>query len=174
MVAIAQASSSGRAAAVIQTTTTNVNGDFTLTNVPAGTYTISVTESTNGGTPVTVLVTVTVSANTTIHLTINVSSSQSVGPDTGSVFGHITDAVSGAAVPGATVMLHSQTDQSLPVLRTTTDATGAFQFATVPVGLWLVSVKGEQIETASRTLVEVQAGAASEADLAVAISNEDK
>lgn len=165
-VALLQAGSQSRAA--IETTTTDVSGNFTLTDVAAGTYTVSISETLPSGAVDTVLVTVTVSAATTITLTVDMSSTVTPGIQTGSVFGTVTDD-SGVPVVGATVMLHSQSDSSLPVLKTTTDTTGAFNFSTVTTGLWTVSVQGKHISSTARMLADVQAGAASQVDLTVAL-----
>ncbi|HEV2474127.1 MAG TPA: carboxypeptidase-like regulatory domain-containing protein [Chthonomonadales bacterium] len=171
-VSLSPASSTGRAARAIETTSTDVNGNFTLTGVAAGSYTVSVTTTTNGGAAVTVLVTVTVPASTTVQISVTIGSSSAppAVTQTGAVFGQITDAATGDAVVGATVVLQSR-GSGIPPLRAVTDASGNFQFSTVPVGLWIVTVKGEQIESTSRTLVEVQAGASSEADLTVALNS---
>ncbi len=155
--------------AAIESTTTDVNGNFTLTNVAAGSYSISVAETLPDGTVDTVLVTVTVPAGTTINLTVDLSATSVPGPTTGSVFGTVKDDT-GAPVVGATVMLHSQTDTTLPVLKTTTDTTGSFSFATVVTGLWVAQVQGKHISNA-RSLVDVEAGESSEVDLIVSSTN---
>jgi hypothetical protein len=156
----------------IETTTTDVNGNFTLTNVSAGSYTISVSDTEPSGTVDTVLVTVTVPAGTSINLTVDISSTNSPPPgsSTGTVFGTVTDST-GSVLAGASVSMTSQDDNTLPVLKATTDVTGKFTFQTVPTGMWLVSVQGKHITSTSRQLVEVDAGASSEVDHTVAINN---
>lgn len=52
-----------------------------------------------------------------------------------SVSGHVTDAVAGAPLAGATVVVNS-------VLSATTDASGAYRVVTVPTGAWSYNVTG--------------------------------
>jgi hypothetical protein len=131
--------------------TTDANGDFTLDNVPAGDYVAFSAKQGVGAVHTNVIV--TANQTTTLALTFQAFSNPTAA-GTGSLSGKVTDS-SNAAVDGATVMLVRESDgidttgtaAGAPddqgeitggALKTTTDATGAYSFSTVPVGSFVV------------------------------------
>jgi hypothetical protein len=151
----------------VEITTTDVNGHFVLTNVAAGSYTVSVSTTATNGTPVDVQVTVTVPAGTTIDLTITVHQTVPVSNShTGSIAGRVTDARTDEPVADAKITARFQGPGGIPNLTTFSASDGTFRFDTAPVGLWELNIStGEN--RPSRVLVDVTGGVVSQVDLTV-------
>ena len=114
--------------------TTDSSGDFTLDDVPAGTYVVLAGEKGVGFASTSV--TVTTDQTSTVALSLVAVATPTTG--TGSLSGQVTDS-SSAPVVGATVQI-VQESAGAPsaLLQTTTDSNGDYSFATVPVGNILV------------------------------------
>jgi uncharacterized GH25 family protein len=163
---VALLTSGSQAQQTVQSTTTNATGYFAFSNLTAGTYTVSVSAPSSSGLTQTVLVSVSVSAGATVGVQVSVPTTINATGQNGAVFGTVTS-TTGSPVVGTTVMLQSQSKASLPSLATTTSATGSFGFSSVTNGLWIVSVRGNQISSTTPQLITVQAGAASEVNITV-------
>jgi acid phosphatase len=100
-------------------TVTDNTGSYTLSNVPAGS--VSVTASQTGYTSKTSTVTVTAGATATLNFQLTATP-----PTTGNITGHVTDSSSGAAIAGATVSFSGGS--------TVTDAVGSYTLSNVPAG----------------------------------------
>jgi hypothetical protein len=120
---------------------TATDGGFTLSNVPAGTVTITVSAANFASSSQTT--TVSPGAMTTVNFILP--------PLTGSISGAVT-AASGKAVASATVMISGGV--VLTTVTTTTDANGHYQSGVVPVGSYQITVvKGAYTPQAKATAV---------------------
>jgi hypothetical protein len=108
-----------------RTATTSTSGAYSLSIVPAGAYTLSITEP-SSGLRTTASVTVVADAVTTQDLQL---------VSVGIVRGTVKDA-SNAVAPGVPVTL---TGTTRGTLTTTTNGSGAYSFGGVPIGSFLVS-----------------------------------
>ena len=123
-------------------TTTDSNGAYTLSDVTAGTY--SVTASQTGFTTQTSSVTVSAGATSTLDFHLSANSTP------GGISGHVTNSATGAAIAGATVSFSGGS--------TTTDSNGAYTFSNVTPGTY--SVTASQTGFTSQTSsVTVSSGA---------------
>jgi len=109
--------------------TTDVNGDFEITAVPVGTYTLTV--SMTGYTSVT-----TSSFSVTSGSSVSVPTNETVitpTTTTGTVTGTVTDATSGSAISGVTVTLSGTSFTG------TTDANGLYTISSVTPASYTVT-----------------------------------
>jgi hypothetical protein len=84
----------------------------------------------------------------------------------GSLVGNVTDS-SGAAVPGATVVItHRETSQTRQGV---TNDVGAYNFPTVPSGTYDIKISKEGFQTMARTGVEVSINTVSRVDLSMQV-----
>ena len=118
-------------------TTTDANGNYTLSNVPAGSYTM--TASHTGWFKQSKTVTVTSGATTTANFTLATG---------GKVGGTVTDS-SATPIVGATVSITG--GPITTTVNTTTDSTGAYNSDWVPVGTYTVTVTASGFTTQSGT-----------------------
>ncbi len=137
-------------------TTCDANGNYTLSNVPAGT--VTVTASATGYQPSSQSLTVTSGANSAANFQLTKAS-------TGNITGTVTNASTGGAVSGVTV--------STAGLSTLTDTSGNYTLANLVVGSYSVTATksgwGTQTKTAS-----VTAGTNTTLNFALAASGEIK
>ena len=139
------------------TTTTDVEGSFTLNNVAAGTYTMEITATTPTGGTTNVVIDITVPAGTTLDLTVRVSQSGGgiINPPlsgTGTLSGVVLDE-DGRPLAGMRVKAENErTDQELT---TATDSQGRFTFNNLQAGLWRVWADPTGRERSDRVWVEV-------------------
>ncbi|HEY6968557.1 MAG TPA: carboxypeptidase regulatory-like domain-containing protein [Candidatus Angelobacter sp.] len=119
-------------------TTTDSNGNYTLSNVAAGTY--SVTAAHSGYGSVTSSVTVTAATSSTLNFQLTATSSP------GAITGHVNDSSTGAALSGATVSYSGGS--------TTTDSSGNYAFANVNPGPYSLTAShsGYNSQTSSVTV----------------------
>ena len=103
--------------------TTDSNGNYTLSNVPAGTY--NVTASHSGYNSATSSVTVTAATSSTLNFQLTATSSA------GAITGRVTDSSTAAALSGATVSYSGGS--------TTTDANGNYTLSNVAAGTYSVT-----------------------------------
>jgi large repetitive protein len=119
----------GIAGAKISTSLTSViadqNGNFTLTNQPAGSLTL--TASATGFNSLTKTVTITVGQTTPVNFSLT-----STAP-TGSISGRITSAVNGTGLSGATVTFSRGS--------TVADINGNYTFKSVPAGTYTITAQ---------------------------------
>ena len=141
----------------IRTTTTDVEGHFSLTNVEAGTYTLSIEATGPGGAIIDVQVSVTVPAGSNVDLTIRVSQTvPGVIPSPG--FGAISGIVLNEfGRPAVGVLVKAEHERSGIETRTATDGDGRFFFDDMRPGLWRVWADPEGPERSDRVWVEVDA-----------------
>jgi phosphatidylinositol-3-phosphatase len=120
-------------------TTTDSSGNYTLSNVPAGT--VSVTASLTGFTSKTSSVTVTSGATSTLNFSLAPS-----GSSPGTISGRVTNSSTGATLSGATVSYSGGS--------TTTDSSGNYTLSNVPAGTVSVtaSLAGFTSQTSSVTV----------------------
>jgi protocatechuate 3,4-dioxygenase beta subunit len=146
-------------------TTTDDSGAFTFNNIPAGGYVCLAGKHDVGFAHVDA----TVTANTTTTLSLPLQTVQPPASEgTGNVTGTVSDS-NGAAVGGATVLLvqtggdgDGATTQS--PMKTLSDDNGAFSFANVPVGKYVVVAVKEDTGGA-HVDVEVDQGETATADV---------
>jgi thermitase len=133
-----------------RTTTTDASGEYTIANVPPGTY--QVTGSKSGYESSSLTVTVS-EGNTAVA---DLSLVQIIVP--GTITGTVTAAGGGSPIAGATVTDGTRT--------TTTDASGEYTIAGVPPGTYQVTASKPGYESSSLT-VTVSEGNTAVADLAL-------
>ncbi len=110
------------------TTTTNSSGSYTLSNVPAGS--VSVTASATGFQSSTQTVTVTAGGTTTTNFSLTPSTS-----GTGTVTGTVTSLKTGAALSGATVSFSGGTATA------TTNSSGGYTLSGIAAGTYTFTAK---------------------------------
>jgi uncharacterized surface anchored protein len=127
---------------VVQTTTTDANGNYTFNNVPAGTYTVVETNKpgfsdvgdVDGGDPNVIAVTLTPGATSTGNDFVD---ERLPGVVSGTVLeDNDNDNVGDTPIPGVTVELKDPAGNV--VQTTTTDANGNYTFNNVPAGNYTV------------------------------------
>lgn len=107
------------------------DGTFQLGGVPAGSYTLTVTVSNPQGSALVGTLSPTITAGQVLPLTVTM-------PATGALSGIVTTAT-GAPLPGATVRAYATPAYTF-ARSTTTDTSGAFTLADLPVGPYEVDV----------------------------------
>ena len=127
-----------------RTATTDATGQYTITDVPPGTY--QVTASKSGYQSSSLMVTV-VAGGTGIA---NLSLLEVILP--GCIIGSVTNAEDGAPVAGATVSDGTRT--------ATTDASGEYTIADVPAGSYEVAACKEGYHSSMSTVMVVSGGTA--------------
>ena len=133
-------------------TTTDSSGNYTLSNVPAGS--VSITASLTGFASQTSSVTVSSGATSTLNFSLAPSSSSP-----GTISGRVTNSSTGAALAGATVSYSGGS--------TTTDSSGNYTLSNVDVGT--VSVTASLTAFTSQTnAVTVSSGATSTLNFSLA------
>ncbi len=125
-----------------RTTTTDAAGEYTIADVPPGTY--GVTASKSGYQSSSVTVTVVSGGNAVANFSLNEVVT------TGSITGTVTDAENGSAIAGATVTDGTRT--------TTTDAAGGYTIADVPPGTYGVTAGKSGYQSSSLTVTVVSGG----------------
>ena len=134
-------------------TVTDSTGSYTLSNVAAGTY--NVTASDSGYTSQTSSATVSSGTATTLNFQL----SPAAGPTTGSITGKVTNISNGAAISGATVSYSGGS--------ATTDAGGNYSFASVVPGTYNVTASSSGFFNVTHS-VTVSAGVSSTLNFALA------
>ena len=139
-------------------TTTDIEGRFSMTNVEAGTYTLAIIASGPGGMELDVQVSVTVPAGSNIDLMVRVSQTGGgIIPDDG--FGVITGtALDEFGHPAVGVRIKAENERTGQELVTASDANGRFVFDDVRPGLWKVWADPEGPDRSDRVWVEVDEG----------------
>jgi thermitase len=128
----------------VRTATTDAAGEYTIADVPPGSYEVTASKAGYQGSSstVTVLSGGTAVANFSLH--------EVIVP--GSITGSVTDAEDGAPIFGATV--------SDGIRTTTTDATGEYTIADVPPGTYEVTASKAGYENSTSTVTVVSGGTA--------------
>jgi thermitase len=116
-----------------RSTVTDINGNFSIPGVPAGTY--AVTASVAGYTSKSQ--TVNVAAGTTTSISFSLSAN-----NTGTIAGTVTDSSTGKPIAGANVT------NGLTIV--STDINGAFNFVNIPYGTYTVTASKAGYTTASQ------------------------
>ena len=147
--------------AIVATTTTDANGNYTFTNVPSGPYNV-VVPTPPGGTSATTPTTVPVAAttgSTTTAPNIGFGPTNGTATITGVVFADPNrDGTKGAGeggVPAGTVVNLVNPTTGAIVATTTTDANGNYTFTNVPPGPYNVVVPTPPGGTSATTLTTV-------------------
>src|SRR5207245_2940196 len=118
-------------------TTTDANGAYTFTNEPAGFYLV-VQGFRSDLVPVSAsTLAVTVVANVNSANNNFLDRSTVVSPTVGSITGSVINQATGLGIPGVTIQLLTQLNNTF-VGQTTTDVHGAYTFANEPPGSYLV------------------------------------
>jgi phosphatidylinositol-3-phosphatase len=133
-------------------TTTDSSGNYTLSNVPAGT--VSVTASLTGFTSKTSSVTVTSGATSTLNFSLTPQ-----GGTPGSISGKVTNISTGGAVSGATVSFSGGS--------TTTDSSGNYSFSNVAPGTYNITATHSGYFALTKTAT-VSSGASTTLNFAIA------
>jgi len=123
-----------------KTTTTDASGEYTIADVPPGTYGVTASKSGYESSSLTVTVS---EGNTAVA---DLSLSQIIVP--GSITGLVTDAEDGSPIAGATVSDGTRT--------TTTDAAGAYTIVDVPPGTYQVTASKSGYESSSVTVTVLE------------------
>jgi hypothetical protein len=105
-------------------TTTDLNGNFTFSNLPAGSYTVSASATGYYSNSQAV----TINGGQTTRMTVFLTSLTA----TGGLKGQVTDSATLLPVVGATV--------SIDGLTTVTDVTGSYTLPAIPFGTWTATV----------------------------------
>jgi len=128
----------------VTSTLTDVNGQYTLTGLPEGIFTISAS-ATDFATQ-TQTVTLTPNETETVDF--------SLIPNPASLSGIVTDAQTGSSIAGALVQVFV-VGTTISVKTTLTDATGQYRISSLPAGTYniLLSAKGFINQTVSITLI---------------------
>ncbi len=117
----------------------DTNGYYEIANIPIGTYSLTVTSS--GHAPYTTSVEIQEGPNSLdIQLTVN----------TGTVAGVVTDASTGAVIPGAIVSIGGG-------YTATTDSNGYYEISNIPVGTYPITVMADGYSDYTGSIT-VQAG----------------
>lgn len=151
----------------IPSTTTDVDGRFTFTDVPAGTFTVDVRAVGANGLMADVQVAVTVPAGGSVDVEVHIHTETAfnntgVTATSGAVAGFVTDAQTGAPVAGAEVLLRELSNGD--TLHAVTDRNGFFEFTDLPPGAF--ELEAAQGSFASQQIpVQVQAGIETQADI---------
>ncbi len=119
--------------------TADASGNYTLSNIRTGTYTVTASASSYGSQSRQVTVTPGGTAAQDFPLT----------PLPGSISGRVTDAVTGAPTSGATV---SYTTGGITTTATT-DATGSYSLSSVPPGSYSVTAAATGYNSQSQTVL---------------------
>jgi thermitase len=125
-----------------RTTTTDISGEYTITDVPADNYEVTASKSGYYSSSLAVNV---VSGGTAVA---NLSLTEVILP--GSITGSVVDAEDGLPIAGAVVSDGTKT--------TTTDALGQYTIADVPAGNHEVTASKEGYESSSLTVTVVSGG----------------
>jgi len=125
-----------------RTTTTDVTGKYTISNVPPGTY--QVTASKSGYYSSSLTVTVLSGGNTVVNF--------SLSEVPGAITGTVTSAKDGSPIVGATVTDGTRT--------ASTDATGKYTIANVPPGSYQVTASKSGYYSSALTVTVVSGGSA--------------
>jgi thermitase len=133
-----------------RTTTTDTSGEYTIANVPSGTYQVTASKEGYQSSSMTVNV---LSGGSAVA---NLSLTEVVLP--GSITGTVTDAENGSPIVGATVSDGTRT--------TTTDVAGEYTIADVPPGTYQVTASKEGYQSLSMT-VNVLSGSSAVANLSL-------
>lgn len=112
-------------------------GNFTLSNLPAGS--VAVTASATGFTALNKSVTITAGQTASVNFALIATT-----PTGGSITGRITSAINGAAISGATVSYSRGS--------TTSDSGGYYTFKSVPAGTYTVTAQKSGWIAASATV----------------------
>jgi thermitase len=128
-----------------RTATTDTSGEYTIADVPAGSY--GVTASKEGYESSSLTVDVLSGSNAVVDFSLN----EVIIP--GSITGSVTDAEDGSPIVGATVNDGTRT--------ATTDATGRYTISDVPAGSYEINASKEGYESITSS-VTVLSGATSE------------
>ncbi len=137
------------------TTTTDIEGRFSLTNVAAGTYTLAIESTGPGGLNLDIQVSVTVPAGSNIDLMVRVSQTGGgvvPGPGFGAISGIVLDE---SGHPAAGVRVKAEHDSSGFETQTASDSHGRFVFDDLRPGLWRVWADPEGPDRSDRVWVEV-------------------
>jgi hypothetical protein len=132
-------------------TTTNAQGQYSLTGVVEGSYTVTATATGYG----TLTQTVTVGAGAAVTQNFALS------PTPGSIVGTVTSATTTLAVSAATITTSGGS--------TTTNASGQYTISNVPPGSYTLSVNAAGYQSQSKT-VTVNPGAATSQNVALALA----
>jgi uncharacterized membrane protein len=133
-----------------RTVTTDATGEYTIADVPAGTYQVTASKEGYQSSSTTVNVLSGSSAVADLALTAAMLP--------GSITGSVTDAENGSPIAGATVNDGTRT--------TTTDAAGEYTIADVPAGSHEVTASKEGYQSSSMT-VNVLSGSSAVANLSL-------
>jgi hypothetical protein len=134
-------------------TTTDSNGNYSLSSVPPGT--IQLTASAAGFQSSTQTVNIQSGANTTANFTL------AVAPSTGTVTGTITNASTGAVISGATVSWSGGSTMS--------NSSGVYTLTGVTAGTVQLTASAAGFQSSTQT-VNVQSGASTTANFALAVA----
>ena len=141
----------------VQSTTTDIEGRFSMTNVEAGTYTLAIIAGGPGGMELDVQVSVTVPAGSNIDLMVRVSqTSPGVIPEPGlgAIVGTVLD---DRGRPAVGVRVKAEHENSGFETQTATDINGRFAFDDLRPGLWKVWADPDGPDRSDRVWVEVDA-----------------
>jgi thermitase len=133
-----------------RTASTDASGQYTITGVPEGTYTVEASAA--GDSASSQAVSVVAGQTTTANFAL------AKLPSPGSIAGKITDSADGSPIAGATV--------SDRVRMGSTDANGQYIISGVPEGIYTVTASAAGYSTSSQT-VSVSAGQTSTANFAL-------
>jgi len=135
------------------TTSTNATGAYTFAGVPAGSYSVSVTDPPfTASTPKSV--TVTAGASTSANFTMAATSS---------ISGTVTDSESPAQPVAGAMVTYTGTGGTPGHGTTNTDASGAYNFAGVPPGTYTVNASEAGFNSSGARSVTVTTGLAASA-----------
>ena len=137
-------------------TTTDANGNYTFSDIPAGHYSILI--SYTGYISTQQELTITNTGTTTYNIAIELIPNEYIGK--GFASGIITDARTGAKVPGLTLKIYrnirigSTEPASTPVCTLTTDANGAYRTEELDAGYYTIYIVDNRTDvTGSRYLL---------------------
>jgi len=120
--------------------TTDVDGHYNITDVPAGTYTVTVSAAKH----INQSKTATVTTGTTTTLDFELT------PLNGTISGIVTDSSTGDPISEATVTANG--------MSATTNSSGHYAISDVPAGTYTVTVSANGYEDSSQTNITVVAG----------------
>lgn len=147
-------------------TTTDASGNFDLTNVPAGTYEVLASDTGEGFAHQSI--TVTAGQTTTVDLQLaQPTPTPPPTAGTGTVKGTVKDpggalasGVSVTLLPSIQLLGIADTLPPIPILHTTTDASGAFELDNIPVGDYTAEFLKTGVGTAHVTVTVTKDGTA--------------